>query len=183
MAFNQAAASTSQFLQAERAHQSKTRNNVVTGSSSKDQSLAQLLKCVCSCTTFTKSDLETMMFANMDAFINNPTSVKFYRNVCDPDPNSDGQRYLHIYELCREILYNDLKVSDEKREELLELCPSYLWEQKLEAALEEPDTELEPFLNAFMTECKFRIENSKEYQRYKEVLRDKCKKLSSLTKN
>lgn len=120
-----------------------------------------------------------MVFANMDGFMNNPNSIKFFRNVCDPDPNSDGQRYLRIYELCRSILLNNLNYTDEEREELTDLCPTYLWEQRFDAALECPEKELEPFLNALMAECKLKIETSKEYKRYKELLSEKCKKLSS----
>lgn len=119
-----------------------------------------------------------MLIANMDGFMNNSASVTFFRGVCDQDPNSDSQKSLACYELCRKILYNGMQVNDEEKDKLIEFCPNFEWEQELEAALDNNDIpELQHFLNKMMAECKFTIENSNDYHRYKELLRDKCKGL------
>ncbi|XP_063703533.1 uncharacterized protein LOC134833219 [Culicoides brevitarsis] len=154
----------------------KPRNDEAESSSG----LVDFIRCVCGCTKFTRSDLESMIFANMDGFMNNPASVKFFRGVCDPDPSSVAQRSLKCYEMCREILYNNLQVDDDEREQLVELCPSYRWEKEFEAAVDSKDDDvLRKFLNDLMTQCKFDIENTNDYHRYKELLRDKCKRLMS----
>lgn len=173
------------FLFAERDSTASQRYTNVPGPGvdKEEGGIVDFIRCVCGCTKFTRSDLESMIFANMDGFMNNPASVKFFRGVADPDPSSVAQRSLKCYEMCRDILYNNLRVDDEDREKLVELCPSYRWEKEFEAAVDSnSEEELRKFLNDLMIQCKFDIENTNDYHRYKELLRDKCKRLTSACK-
>lgn len=104
----------------------------------------------------------------MDGFLNNPTSVKFFRLVCDPDPCSEVQRALKCYEMCCDILFNNLTVNDEERKQLVELCPTYRWENEFDAAVvSNNDEELQKFFGNLKDECKFIIENTIDYYAYK----------------
>lgn len=119
------------------------------------------------CRSVTYADLQCMIFANLDSFLKNEDSIDLFRSV--GDTNSIGQYWLKLYNTCHKILYN---VNFEESRKLIEFSLSYRWEIELESAVNMKNEEkLRKCLKELMVKCKFNIENSHDYYKYKKVLR------------
>lgn len=86
---------------------------------------------------------------------------------------------MKCYELADNLL-NDVKSrTEDSYEELKEVMPAYVWEKRLDDAIEANDEEvMVEYLQRLMEECKRYIETHSDFRRYRKTLLDKLKKCS-----
>lgn len=88
---------------------------------------------------------------------------------------SNAMASLECYELCNTVCENIERYRD-YMDELIELCPSFLWEEKLNDAVNEAESDtierLQSALDELKIECVRSIENHNDFDRFRcELLR------------
>lgn len=139
----------------------------------------RILRCFCGCSPLTYEQIESYAMMNVKGIIHNEDGNKLLKTFLKIGHRSDKSNaliLLECYEFCDRIL-GDLDAHQEHLDDLLEVCPSFLWEQKINDACdaETPDQvrhQLEEVLTALKKECVGNIESDHDFTRFRlELLR------------
>lgn len=137
----------------------------------------RILRCFCGCSQLTYEQIETYAMMNVKGVVHNDESKKLLKTFLQIGHRSDKSNaliLLECYELCDNILA-DLDSHQEHLDDLFEVCPSFLWEQKINDACEadtpdEVNRQLEEVLNALKKECLCNIESDHDFTRFRREL-------------
>lgn len=84
---------------------------------------------------------------------------------------------LKCYELSDKLLTDADSRTEDNFDELRELMPAFIWEKRLDDAIEAKDEEIMvEYLMRLMEECRRFIETHQDFRRYRRTLLDKLKK-------
>lgn len=167
-------------------HSASTTNNnknpgtASTGATSPSRSPQKdfrILRCFCGCSQLTYEQIESYAMMNVKGIIHNAEANKLLRTFLQIGHRSDKSNallLLECYELCERIS-NDLDSYRDHLDDLLELCPSFLWEQKINDACDAdtPDDvqrQLDDILVALKKECAGNIECDHDFTRFRREL-------------
>ncbi len=113
----------------------------------------------------------------MSTLVSNDKAKEIFRHFLETNKTSLTLPTLKCYELADQLL-NDTKCrTDDNYDELKELMPAYIWEKRLDDAIETKDDDaMVEYLMRLMEECKSFIETHQDFRRYRRTLLDKLKK-------
>lgn len=137
----------------------------------------RILRCFCGCSQLTYEQIEAYAMMNVTGIIHNAEANKLLKTFLQIGHRSDKSNallLLECYELCERILA-DLDEYRDHLDDLLELCPSFLWEQKINDACDAdpPDRVhrlLDEILTALKKECVGNIECDHDFTRFRREL-------------
>lgn len=137
----------------------------------------RILRCFCGCSPLTYEQIESYAMMNVKGIVNNDDSNKLLKTFLKIGHRSDKSNALILvecYEFCERIL-RDLDSHQELMDDLLEVCPSFLWEQKIGDACEaktpdEVNRQLQDVLTALKKECLGNIESDHDFTRFRREL-------------
>lgn len=137
----------------------------------------RVLRCFCGCSQLTYDQIESYAMMNVKGIVHNEDSKKLLKTFLQIGHRSDKSNALLLvecYELCERIL-NDFESHRDNLDDLLEVCPSFLWEQKINDACEANSTDeiqhqLEEVLTALKKECIGNIECDQDFTRFRREL-------------
>lgn len=115
------------------------------------------------------------MMGASDLF-NRPLGNHLFRaflKIGQTNDESYAMAMLNCYELCDKIIHNIEQYRD-YMDDLIELCPSYLWEEKLQNAIESKIL-LQSVLNDLKLECVQTIKTHHDFDRFQRGLLQKFK--------
>lgn len=135
----------------------------------------RVLRCFCGCTALTHEQIEHFSMSNVAALVNHPTSNKLFRSFLRIGHRTDKSEALNMIEchdLCARYLQNLHLIQDQSNiDQLMSLCPSFTWEQRLENAFEKgDDKETVQTLKSLQQECVSSIECHNDYDRFRREL-------------
>lgn len=83
---------------------------------------------------------------------------------------------LRCYDICERLLCTEANRTEDVYDNLRDVCPSFAWEQRLDAAIDQCDEDaLRTFLASLMFETKRTIELHRDYERFQQELLNKLK--------
>lgn len=142
----------------------------------------RILRCFCGCTQLTYEQIESYAMMNVRGIIHNAEAnqlLKTFLQIGHRSDKSNALLLLECYELCEKIV-NNLDSYRDHLDDLLELCPSFLWEQKINDACDTIDTaadddekqrqQLAEILVALKKECAGNIECDLDFTRFRREL-------------
>lgn len=137
----------------------------------------RILHCFCGCSQLTFEQIETYAMMNVKGVIHNEDSNKLLKTFLKIGHRSDKSNaliLLECYECCDRIL-SDLESHQEHLDDLIELCPTFLWEQKINDACEadtsdEIKRQLDVVLNDLKKECLCNLESDHDFARFRREL-------------
>lgn len=137
----------------------------------------RILRCFCGCSPLTYEQIESYAMMNIKGIVTNDESNKLLKTFLRIGHRSDKSNALILvecYEYCDRILH-DLDAHQDHMDDLLEVCPSFLWEQKINDACEaatkqEVHRQLQDVLNALKKECLSNIESEHDFTRFRREL-------------
>lgn len=160
--------------------------NIESGSSNGARSPARppqkdfrILRCFCGCSQLTFEQIESYAMMNVKGIVQNDDGKKLLKTFLKIGHRSDKSNallLLECYEWCDRIL-DDLDRHRDYLDDLLECCPTFIWEQKINDACEaatpqEVNRQLEEVLVALKKECLCNIECEHDFTRFqRELLR------------
>lgn len=130
----------------------------------------------CSCSQLSYEQIANFCIMNVNGIVTNQVSNNLFKRFLRIGHRSDKTNALLLVE-CFELadkMLNDFGLFKEYFDDLIELCPSYLWEQRLEKAEKEKPL-LGEVLKALKKECLCSIEGDHDFIRFKQnLLRKIC---------
>lgn len=134
----------------------------------------RILRCFCGCSQLTYAQIESYAMMNVKGIIHNAEANKLLKTFLQIGHRSDKSNallLLECYELCERIV-GDLDSYRDHLDDLYELCPSFLWEQKINDASDADDAhrQLGEILTDLMKECAGNIEGDTDFTRFQEEL-------------
>lgn len=143
----------------------------------------RLLRCFCGCTQLSIDQIENFALMSVSGLVNHQLGNKLFKTFLKIGHRTDKSNALlslECYELCNEILDNIQSYRD-YFDDLIEMCPSYLWEEKFNEAVElESDTKvqrtLEELIDELKIECLDSIECHNDFDRFRKELLRKIRK-------
>lgn len=137
----------------------------------------RILRCFCGCSQLTFEQIESIAMMNVTGIIQNAEANKLLKTFLQIGHRSDKSNALLLvecYELCERVL-GDCDSYRDHLDDLFELCPSFLWEQKINDACDAatPDHihhQLEEVLRALKKECVNNIECDHDFTRFRREL-------------
>lgn len=113
----------------------------------------------------------------MSTLVTNEKAKEIFRHFLETHKTSLALQTLKCYELADKQLNDVQSRTEENFDELKELMPAYIWEKRLDDAIEaKDDVVMEEYLLRLMEECKRFIETHQDFRRYRRTLLDKLKK-------
>lgn len=176
---NESISSTEVFLQSEIRTESSTRISVpkmtsstssVSASSAQQPHGTRVLKCFCGCTQLTELQIENFAMMNVRGLVNHQQGNNLLKTFLKLGHKNDKSRALisvECYEMCNRIL-NNIDSRSQLLDDLLELVPSYAWEEKLSSA--NSSGEMSSILRELQTECLNEIQSHAEFDRFRREL-------------
>lgn len=136
----------------------------------------RVLRCFCNCSQLTVEEIENVAVMNVSGLVNNSLGNRLFKTFVKIGHRTDKSNALtsiECYELCNTIIENieryKLYIDD-----LMELCPDYSWEEKLNDAFDATESEaidrLQLVLNELKFECLRTIECHNDYDRFRREL-------------
>lgn len=152
-------------------------SNDVRAASRPPQKDFRILRCFCGCSQLTYEQIESYAMMNVKGVVHNEESKKLLKTFLQIGHRSDKSNaliLLECYEFCERIL-TDLDSHQEHLDDLFEVCPTFLWEQKINDACEadtpdEVNRQLEEVLKALKKECLGNIESDHDFTRFRREL-------------
>lgn len=137
----------------------------------------RILRCFCGCSQLTFEQIESYAMMNVKGILQNDDSKQLFETflkIGHRTDKSNAKILLECYELSNRIL-SDLDSHQKYLSDLIEVCPSFLWEQKINDACEADTTDeinrqLEEVLNALKKECLCNIESDHDFIRFRREL-------------
>lgn len=140
----------------------------------------RVLRCFCGCSTYTLEQIEhfTMMnVANLVVHADGKELFKSFLRIGHRNDQSEAMKLLECHEMCAQFL-RDLHLIDDadRLDDLLALCPSYAWEQRITGAIDSDKrtqsgrAEIKRTLNELKGDCVHNIECHRDYGRFRQEL-------------
>lgn len=170
---NETIQSTQNFLQSEIRVESETRISISSQMTSSNQQSThgyRVLKCFCGCTQLTESQIENFAMMNIQGLVNHHQGnnlLKTFFKIGHKSDKSQALIYLECYELCNKILEN-IERKSEMLDDLYELVPSFVWEEKLSNA--KTNVETIKLLKDLQIECLNEIQCHNDFDRFRREL-------------
>lgn len=162
---------TDNFLRSEIQSESQTRRRAPTPN-------VRVLKCFCGCSELTIDQIENYALMNVSGIVNNPTTNQLFKTFLrlgQQSVKSRAMERLECFECCNRIL----DLSPEQRtnliDDLIDVCPSYAWEEKINRAFDADDkaksvNHLNRILDELKIECLNEIESHNDFDRFRREL-------------
>lgn len=100
--------------------------------------------------------------------------LKTFLKIGHRHDKSNALISLECYELCNTIGDGNIERYRDYLDDLIELCPSYLWEEKLNDAIDESESDvyirLQSVLHELKRECVQTIESHNDFDRFRREL-------------
>lgn len=157
---------------------------VTNTSTSPQQKDVRLLRCFCGCSQLTFEQIETFLMMNVNGIVTNPVSnnlLKTFLKIGHRTDKSNALLLMECYEKA-DKLFHDISNYRDQLDDLIDMCPSFLWEQRLNDACEDDDNldllkiKLGEVLTALKKECLCNIESDNDFVRFKQELLKKIGK-------
>lgn len=137
----------------------------------------RVLRCFCGCSRLSYEQIESYAMMNVKGIVTNDDSKKLLKTFLQLGHRSDKSNallLLECYELCGQIL-NDLDAYRDHLDDLLDVCPSFSWETKINDACDANSHDnikhqLEIVLTALKKECIGNIECDPDFTRFRREL-------------
>lgn len=142
------------------------------------------LRCFCGCSTLSHDEIEHFATMRVSSLITHATGKTLFMNFLKigyRTGKSEAMAHLECHDLCDKILKNIRLIrNDDLVEDLLGMCPSFTWEEKINDAIQNYGTdhghEIRQVLNDLKRECIFSIECHNDYERFRRELMRKIGK-------
>lgn len=148
----------------------RNQQSATNNSTTPTQKDIRVLRCFCGCSQLSYEQIENFLMMNVNGVITNKVSNNLFKTFLKIGHRSDKANALLLVE-CFELadkMLNDLGSCKEYLDDLIELCPSLLWEQRLEKA--SSSDEMDKGLKALKNECLCNIEADHDFTRFKQEL-------------
>lgn len=135
----------------------------------------RVMRCFCGCSALTYEQIENFVMMNVSALIVHPKGSTLFQNflrVGHRTDKSEALTHIECHELCRKYLQNLHLVHDESTvDQLLSLCPSFTWEQRVTNAFQTGhEHKIIEMLTNLQQECVNSIECHNDYDRFRREL-------------
>lgn len=138
----------------------------------------RVLRCFCGCSSLTHEQIEHFVMMNVSTLIVHPVGSSLFRNflrIGHTMDNSEVMVLMECHELCEKILHNLHLIYDQNSiDDLLNVCPSFTWEQRVTDAIqfdsEQNEITIVTVLQNLMRECVQCIECHNDYDRFRREL-------------
>lgn len=169
-------------------HESKSEQHM-RNSHRRDSTPAEhrVLRCFCGCTELNFEQIEQFSMMPVSAVITHPVAMPLFRNflrIGHRTDKSNALLSLECYEMCDKIINNvSSSNTGDDIDALIELCPSFDWEEKVNDAIESDKKihdklNLMQLLHELKRECVHTIESHNDYDRFRQELLRKIGKSS-----
>ncbi|KAJ6629561.1 hypothetical protein Bhyg_16920 [Pseudolycoriella hygida] len=120
---------------------------------------------------------EVKRFINVSTLVTNEKAKEIFRHFLETHKTSLALQTLKCFELA-DKMHNDASIrTEDNYDELKELMPAFIWEKRLDDAIEAKNEEiLVEYFMRLMDECKRFIETHADFRRYRKTLLNKLKK-------
>lgn len=145
----------------------------------------RVLRCFCGCTPLSYEQVEQFATMNAEAVVNHPIGKSLLRNFLKIGQRTDksaAMLSLDCFEMCNNILNDGCRDVD-RIDELIELLPSFAWEEKINRAIDcdknahsKRNNNLNELLPDLKTECVRTIECHNDFDRFRRELLRKIAK-------
>lgn len=155
---------------------SSSNNNVRGTSRQPPQKDFRILRCFCGCSELTFEQIEMYAMMNVNGIMHNEDSKKLLKTFLKIGHRSDKSNALILVECVEycERIQSNLDAHQDHLDDLMEVCPTFLWEQKIndacEAKPDEVNQQLNEVLNALKKECLSNIECDHDFSRFRREL-------------
>ena len=133
----------------------------------------RVLRCFCGCTALTYEEIEHFSMMNVSTLIVHPTGRNLFQNflrIGHRHDKSEAMINFECFEICNKLLTNTRMLRDQEMiDDLLSLCPSYLWEEKIREKINDQEMICQ-VLNELKHECVQNIESHNDYDRFRREL-------------
>lgn len=142
----------------------------------------RVLRCFCGCTELTHDQIENITMMSVLRLLKSSLGNQLFKTFLKIGHRSDKSSALIAVE-CFELCEKMLKEPGHFRyylDELIEVCPSFVWEERLTETLEQSnaDVKFPELLRELKSECLSAIECDRDYDRFREELNRKIDKRS-----
>lgn len=160
------------------------KNNLRQTSEERDSTDYRVMRCFCGCTTLTREQIEHILTMSVSTLLVHQTAKTMLQNffrIGYTTEKSEAMILLECHDMCNRILSNENLIYDQyMMNDLLGLCPTYAWEQKITTAVRNitPNAkqEIAQALNELKLECIYSIESHNDYDRFRRELLRKIRK-------
>lgn len=133
-----------------------------------------VLKCFCGCTELTIDQIESFALMNVSRLLKNTLGNRLFKTflkIGHQNDKSGAQIAVECYELCDKMLAHPGHYRS-YLDELIEVSPDYLWEERLVETLEQTNSDVKfpALLKELKNECLSTIECHRDYDRFREEL-------------
>lgn len=132
------------------------------------------LRCFCGCTSLSHEQIENFAMMNISALITHPTGSTLFRNFLQIGHRTKSEALIifECHEMCGKYLQNLHLIHDQSNvDQLMNLCPSFTWEQRIENAIQSGnDNQIIQTLKNLQQECVNSIECLNDYDRFRREL-------------
>lgn len=133
----------------------------------------RVLRCFCGCTALTYEEIEHFSMMNVSTLIVHPIGRSLFQNflrIGHRHDKSEAVLHLECFEMCNKFLKNNNMLRDQAMiDDLLSLCPSYLWEEKIREKISNQESMCQ-VLNELKIECVQSIECHNDFDRFRREL-------------
>lgn len=134
----------------------------------------RILRCFCGCTTLTYDQIEHFAMMNVQTLMAHPTGKKLFENflsIGHLEDQSESMTHLNCFDMCEKILHNRHLIQDQDfLDEFLSSCPSFVWEERINDAINQSDHDLRQVIRDLKRECVHSIECHNDYDRFRREL-------------
>lgn len=116
-------------------------------------------------------------FINVSTLVSNDKAKEIFRHFLETHKTSLALQTLDCYELADKLLNDVHSRTEDSYDEMKELMPAYIWEKRLDDAIDANDDDvMVEYLMRLIEECKRFIETHPDFRRYRKTMLDKLKK-------
>lgn len=144
----------------------------------------RVLRCFCGCSQLDFEQIEEFSMMSASAMVTHPVAKPLFRNfllIGHRTDKSNALLSLECYELCDKIINNAFANKAEEIDALMDLCPSYDWEERVNDAVDSDmrmhdNRNLLQLLHELKRECVQSIACHNDYDRFRKELLRKIEK-------
>lgn len=141
------------------------------------------IKCFCGCSELNYEQIESYSIMNVNQLLKDTAGLKLFKaflKIGHERVKPTTLLNIECYELCDKLLQNT-EFKDSLVEELVELCPTFEWEERVNEVLQcnNAETEFPALLKELKIECINSIECDQNYYRFRQELSAKINKRHS----
>ena len=131
----------------------------------------RVLRCFCGCSQLDIQQIENIAGMSVPGLVKNLQAKNLFRNFLKIGHRSDKSNALialECFELCDDLL-EDVEQRTERLDELIDMCPSYLWEERLSESVSD-EKKFPEVLDELKKECLDTIQCHNDYDRFRREL-------------